>query len=36
MVTEKVRVPIKHVIAGHIENVTDRLQNLALKSRDFH
>ncbi|PUA27439.1 MAG: error-prone DNA polymerase [Cellvibrio sp. 79] len=36
IVTEKVRVPIKHVIAGHIENVTDRLQNLALKSRNFH
>lgn len=34
--TEGVNVPIVHVIAGHIQNVTDRLHNLALKSRDFH
>ena len=34
--TENVSVPVVHVIAGHIQNVSDRLQNLALKSRDFH
>lgn len=34
--TEGVSVPIVHVIAGHIQNMTDRLHNLALKSRDFH
>lgn len=36
IVTEHVAVPIKHVIAGHIENVTNRLHSLALKSRNFH
>lgn len=36
IVTEGVSVPIVHVIAGHIQDVTPRLQNLALKSRDFH
>jgi error-prone DNA polymerase len=36
IVTEHVAVPIKHVIAGHIENVTNRLHNLALKPRNFH
>lgn len=36
IVTEGVNVPVVHVIAGHIEDVTSRLQNLALKSRDFH
>lgn len=34
--TENVSVPVVHVIAGHIQNVSDRLQSLALKSRDFH
>lgn len=33
---EDVEVPIIHVIAGHIEDVTPRLQKIALKSRDFH
>lgn len=36
VVTENVSVPIIHVIAGHIENVTDRLQHLTMKARDFH
>lgn len=36
IVTDGVAVPVVHVIAGNIQNVTDRLQNLALKSRDFH
>jgi error-prone DNA polymerase len=36
IVTEGVSVPVIHVIAGHIEDVTPRLHNLALKSRDFH
>lgn len=36
IVTEHVAVPIKHVIAGHIQNVTDRLQNLSIKPRSFH
>jgi DNA polymerase III alpha subunit len=36
IVTEGVSVPVVHVIAGHIEDVTSRLNNLALKSRDFH
>lgn len=34
--TENVEVPIIHVIAGHIQDVTARLHSLALKSRDFH
>lgn len=34
--TENVNVPIVHVIAGRIQNVTERLHSLALKSRDFH
>ena len=34
--TEDVSVPIVHVIAGHIQDVTARLNNFALKSRDFH
>ena len=33
---EDVSAPVIHVIAGHIEDVTPRLQNLATKSRDFH
>jgi error-prone DNA polymerase len=36
IVTEGVSVPVVHVIAGRIQNLTERLQNLALKSRDFH
>jgi error-prone DNA polymerase len=36
ILTEGVSVPVVHVIAGHILNVTDRLDSLALKSRDFH
>lgn len=36
ILTDGVSVPVVHVIAGHIQNVTDRLHNLALKSRDFH
>ena len=36
ILTEGVNVPIVHVIAGHIQNVTDRLHNLASSSRDFH
>jgi error-prone DNA polymerase len=33
---EDVAVPVIHVLAGHIEDATPRLQKLALKSRDFH
>lgn len=33
---DNVEVPIVHVIAGHIQNITGRLHDLALKSRDFH
>lgn len=36
IITEDVGAPIIHVIAGHIENATARLHDLALKSRDFH
>lgn len=36
IVTENVAVPIKHVIAGHIQNSTERLQNLSIKPRSFH
>ena len=36
ILTDDVGAPIVHVLAGHIEDVTDRLQSLALKSRDFH
>lgn len=36
ILTEGVAAPIVHVIAGHIENVSDRLDQLAVKSRDFH
>lgn len=36
IVTEGVSVPVVHVIAGRIQNMTERLQSLALKSRDFH
>ena len=36
ILTQGVTVPVIHVIAGHIEDVTPRLQSLALKSRDFH
>lgn len=36
IVTEGVATPIIHIVAGHVQNVTDRLQDLALKSRDFH
>lgn len=33
---EGVATPVVHVIAGHIEDVTERLESLAVKSRDFH
>jgi error-prone DNA polymerase len=33
---ENVSVPVVHIIAGHIENVSERLNSLAMKSRDFH
>jgi error-prone DNA polymerase len=36
ILTDGVSVPVVHVIAGHILNVTDRLYSLALKPRDFH
>src|SRR5690606_20415393 len=36
ILTDDVGAPIVHVLAGHLEDVTDRLQSLALKSRDFH
>jgi error-prone DNA polymerase len=36
ILVEGVGTPIVHVIAGHIQNVTHRLHELALKSRDFH
>jgi error-prone DNA polymerase len=36
ILAEGVGTPIVHVIAGHIQNVTHRLHELALKSRDFH
>jgi error-prone DNA polymerase len=36
VVTDGVAVPIIHIVAGHVQNLSDRLHNLALKSRDFH
>lgn len=36
ILTERVSVPVVHVLAGHFEDVSARLDNLALKSRDFH
>lgn len=33
---EGVATPVVHVIAGHVEDVTERLYSLAVKSRDFH
>lgn len=36
IVTEGVAVPVVHVIAGNIRNMTDRLHDLSLKSCDFH
>ena len=36
ILTDDVGAPIVHVLAGHLEDVTDRLQSLALKSRGFH
>lgn len=36
IVTDGVAVPVVHVIAGDIENATDRLHSLAVQSRDFH
>jgi error-prone DNA polymerase len=36
ILTEGVSAPIIHVIAGHIQDVSERLANLAIKSRDFH
>jgi error-prone DNA polymerase len=36
ILAEGVDVPIVHIIAGHVQDVSERLQNLALKSRDFH
>lgn len=36
IVTENVSVPIVHVFAGHIENLTDHLNKLSLKPRNFH
>lgn len=34
--TQGVSVPVVHVIAGYIKDITSRLHDLALKSRDFH
>lgn len=36
LLNENVSTPIIHVIAGYIEDHSDQLSNLALKSRDFH
>lgn len=36
ILAEDVGAPIIHVVAGHVQNMTARLNNLALKSRDFH
>lgn len=36
ILTEGVSVPVVHVIAGMIQDLTPRLQKLTLKSRDFH
>lgn len=36
ILAEGVATPIVHVIAGHVQNVSSRLHQLALKSRDFH
>lgn len=36
ILTEGVGVPIVHVIAGHVQDVSGRLHTLASKSRDFH
>jgi error-prone DNA polymerase len=36
ILAEDVGAPIIHVVAGHIQNMTARLQDLSLKSRDFH
>ncbi len=33
---ENVGTPIVHIIAGNIIDLSDRLKNLSLKSRDFH
>lgn len=33
---ENVATPVVHILAGHIEDVTERLHSLAVKSRDFH
>jgi error-prone DNA polymerase len=33
---ENLATPVVHVLAGHIEDVTERLHSLAVKSRDFH
>lgn len=36
LLKENVSTPIIHVIAGHIEDHSDKLSSLDLKSRDFH
>lgn len=36
ILNDDVGAPIIHVLAGHIEDVTERLESLTLKSRDFH
>lgn len=36
ILTENVAKPLVHVIAGHIEDVTESLELLDVKSRNFH
>lgn len=36
ILTEDSAVPVVHVIAGHVQDATHRLHQLAVKSRDFH
>lgn len=36
ILNDDVGAPIIHVLAGHIEDVTERLENVTFKSRDFH
>ncbi|MCD8560233.1 MAG: error-prone DNA polymerase [Shewanella xiamenensis] len=36
LLKENVSAPIIHIIAGHIEDCSDQLSSLELKSRDFH
>ncbi len=35
ILTDGVDAPIVHIIAGHIQNATERLHEFALNSRDF-